>query len=133
MAAEGAPITLTVTFTAETDKNSLLGRPGQYTSKAAFADTRAKGPLAKNGEIEAGGGVECFGNTTDTQKRATYLATVTQSSSMFNEYNYTAGDCLLRLSRYLTPDQAATDSAAFSKVMGAQLVTPTPVPVPSAS
>lgn len=61
MKAAGAPIKLTVTFTAASDENDLLGRPGQYTSKAAFKDTQVKdATTASKGDVELGGGVECF-------------------------------------------------------------------------
>lgn len=36
LAAKGLPLTMTKDFTAADDPNSLLGRPGQYTSKTAF-------------------------------------------------------------------------------------------------
>src|SRR5665647_137930 len=36
----GLPIGNAVEYTAETDTNKLLGRPGQYTGKANFEDTR---------------------------------------------------------------------------------------------
>lgn len=38
--AAGLPIGEVQVFDASNDPNSQLGRPGQYTSKASFADTR---------------------------------------------------------------------------------------------
>jgi hypothetical protein len=38
--AKGQPIGETVTYTDATDLNHLLGRPGQYITKAEFKDTR---------------------------------------------------------------------------------------------
>ena len=132
MKTAGAPVTLAVTYTAQSDVNHLLGRPGQYTSKAAFTDARVEGAAsAGKGDVEAGGGVECFDNKADTEKRAAYVATISQSASMFAEYDWVAGDCLLRLSRYLTPEQASTNVAAFSKVLGVPAVEATAVSVPA--
>lgn len=70
-------------------------------------------------------------NSADTQKRASYVATVTQSTSMFAEYDYVAGDCLLRLSNHLTPKQAKKVASTFSKVMGVPAVAATPAASPS--
>jgi hypothetical protein len=132
MKTAGAPVTLAVTYTAQSDVNHLLGRPGQYTSKAAFTDARVEGAAsAGKGDVEAGGGVECLDNKADTEKRAAYVATISQSASMFAEYDWVAGDCLLRLSRYLTPEQASTNVAAFSKVLGVPAVEATAVSVPA--
>lgn len=132
MKAAGAPVTLAVTYTAQSDVNHLLGRPGQYTSKAAFTDARVGGVAsAGKGDVGAGGGVECFETRADTEKRAAYVATISQSASMFAEYDWVAGDCLLRLSRYLTPEQASTSVAAFSKVLGVPAVEATAVSVPA--
>jgi hypothetical protein len=38
--AEGMPIGESKAYSAENDPNELLGRPGQYTSKVIFKDTR---------------------------------------------------------------------------------------------
>jgi hypothetical protein len=41
LGASGFPIGEVRTFTAETDPNSLLGRPNQYTVKVSWKDARA--------------------------------------------------------------------------------------------
>ncbi|MCQ8193897.1 hypothetical protein [Streptomyces rugosispiralis] len=53
------------TITAANDPNHLLGRPGQYTSKVTFADSRVQKADAsgfKPGDVELGGAVEVFDN-----------------------------------------------------------------------
>ena len=63
IAGQGLPVTLTVTYTAETDPNKQLGRPNGYTSKAAFTDSRINAADVagkKEGDVELGGSVEVF-------------------------------------------------------------------------
>jgi len=59
-------VTLTVVYTAATDRNHLLGRPGGYTSKASFADSRIAPAAVQGftpGDVELGGSVEMFGGS----------------------------------------------------------------------
>src|SRR5450759_3849318 len=64
--AHGAPVTLTVVYTAASDPNHLLGRPGEYTSKADFADSRVAG---QETGVTAGGSVEVFTGQADAVRR----------------------------------------------------------------
>jgi hypothetical protein len=60
---QGLPVTLTVTYTAETDPNKQLGRPNGYTSKASFTDSRISAADVagrKEGDVGLGGSVEVF-------------------------------------------------------------------------
>lgn len=110
--AEGAPITDVQAFTAETDPNNLLGRPGEYTGKAAFHDERLEDEALPNSEegervdAEAGGSVEVFENTEDAEERADYVRGFTEGGGVFGEYNYLRGHVFLRVANELTPTQA---------------------------
>ncbi|MGW4560862.1 hypothetical protein ACWEN3_00185 [Streptomyces sp. NPDC004561] len=101
---------LSGTVTAENDPNHLLGRPGQYTSKITFEDTRI--PAGKvtgthKGDVERGGSIEAFATSTDAQTRAKYVEAVTESMPALAEYDYVHGNVLVRVSHDLTPRQAA--------------------------
>ncbi|NEA57119.1 hypothetical protein G3I60_23965 [Streptomyces sp. SID13666] len=110
---------LTVTVTAENDSNHLMGRPGRYTSAIKFADSRIKGADAsmyKTGDVELGGCIEVFPTTEAAKTRAEYIQKVTASIPMLAEYDYPHGTVLVRVSRYLTPTQAAAYDKAGSKL-----------------
>ncbi|WP_116211741.1 lipoprotein [Streptomyces olivoreticuli] len=115
---------LTWTATAVNDPNHLLGRPGQYTSKIAFADSQIPSKdtelggtqLYKAGDLQLGGSVEVFPSLEDAAARAKYVTAVTKSVQAFAEYDYQHGDVVLRLSHLLTPDQAAKYKAALGKL-----------------
>lgn len=108
-----------VVFTAETDPNDLLGRPGGYTSKATFVDTRvAPGEVVDDrpGSVDLGGSIEVFVNADDAQARAEYVGAITRSVPAFAEYQYRSGAVLLRVSGQLTPDQAAAYETALAQI-----------------
>lgn len=116
---------LTWTGTAENDPNHLLGRPNQYTSKIGFADSQIPADdtgfgggssVYKTGDVQLGGSVEVFPNPADAAARAKYVEAVTKAVQMFAEYDYVQGDVVLRLSHFLTPDQAAKYKAALDKL-----------------
>jgi len=111
--ALGIPIGAFKTYTVSSDENHLLGRPGQYTSKVNFRDTRL--PAAKF-DISGGGSVEVFASNADAQRRYKYVHAVTQSASMFVEYEYLDGRVFLRLSSTLTPQQAKAYAAALKHI-----------------
>ncbi len=114
--AHGLPIGVTYVYTAETDLNHLLGRPGQYTGKAEFADTRlpASGDQGANISVSDGGSVEVFATVTDVQHRLAYIQGLsTSGNALFAEYEYLDGEAILRVSNALTPAQAAAYKAAF--------------------
>lgn len=109
--------TRTVTYTADTadtDPNDLLGRPRGYTSKTAFVDSRVNpGDVSddREGSVDLGGSVEVFPNESDARKRKDYLDGL--GPILAGGYNYLDGPVLLRVSRHLTPDQAAEYEAAL--------------------
>lgn len=101
---------LSTVFTESNDPNKLLGRPGQYTSKVAFADSRiaaADVEGLKEGDTARGGGIEVFETAEQAEKRAEYIERVTEGIPMLAEYHYVNGNVLVRVSHYLSPSQAA--------------------------
>lgn len=112
---KGLPIENVIEYTEETDVNSLLGRPNQYTSKVNFADKRAKQTDSKN---PVGGSIEAFDNQTDARTRYDYVnAIVQKGGSMFAQYLYLNGTVLLRIDGSLTPSQAKEYQKAFAEIM----------------
>jgi hypothetical protein len=68
----GLPIGAVRYYTARSDPNKLLGRPFQYTGKATFHDRR----ISRAGdtfEVDNGGSVETFSNTSDASRRFKYV------------------------------------------------------------
>lgn len=105
--------------TADNDANHLLGRPGQYTSKVTFTDSRIKasdtGGL-KPGDVGYGGSIETFANNGDATTRAKYIQTVTKGIPALSEYDYVHGPHVIRVSRLLTPAQAKEYDAAGARL-----------------
>lgn len=103
--AAGLPIGESVVYTATTDPNHRLGRPGQYTGKASWADTRIEQPESSDGPT--GGTVEVFASKDELAARRDYIKSVQESMPMLQQYILESGNALLRLEFALTPDQAA--------------------------
>ena len=98
----GLPIGLVRYYTASSDPNKLLGRPGQYIGKANFRDRLD----SRTGfEVDNGGSVETFSNVADARRRFNYVSSVTETSPLLSEYDYLEGTVFLRLSHVLTPKQ----------------------------
>ncbi len=115
---EGLPIGGVETYNAENDPNELLGRPGQYTSKANFKDTRLESePFSEGFNIRNGGSVEVFETEEEAKRREEYLRTISEATSMFAEYSYRDDRVLLRLSRRLTPEKAEEYETALQEVL----------------
>jgi len=107
----GLPIGAVRSYTASTDPNELLGRPGQYTGKANFRDRRL--PPTKDFDTSSGGSVETFANQDDAKHRYDYVSAIAKGSALFAEYDYLERNALLRLSSKLTPAQAKVYEKAF--------------------
>ncbi|CAM5480642.1 MULTISPECIES: hypothetical protein [Streptomyces] len=109
---------LNTVVTAENDPNKLLGRPGQYTSKVTFTDSRIAAAdvegLDKDDSLR-GGAVEVFGSAGDAKARADYIESVTKSMPALAEYHYLDGPVLVRVSHYLTPQQATEYRSALGQ------------------
>ncbi|MGW4567978.1 hypothetical protein ACWEN3_38245 [Streptomyces sp. NPDC004561] len=99
----------TGTVTAANDQNHLLGRPGQYTSKVTFSDSRIGASDTEGldqGDVGRGGAVEVFASAGDAARRMTYIQSITKSVPAFAEYDYRHDTVLVRVSHILTPSQA---------------------------
>jgi hypothetical protein len=103
LSASDLPITNLEVFDAETDPNSLLGRPGQYTVKVSWEDGRL------TDSIDPGGTIEVFPDVESMQRRADYIEQIGQEASMLLQWVFTdeRTGAVLRVSSDLTPDQAA--------------------------
>ncbi|MEW1911837.1 hypothetical protein AB0442_25920 [Kitasatospora sp. NPDC085895] len=122
--AAGLPVRLTVTYTGADDPDGLLGRPGQYASKAAFDDTRVSdSPLAREeaagrrrDAVSYGGAVEVFAAPEDAGARADDLAGRQQpgTGGARPDYVYRSGVVVVRVSHLLTPEQAQ----AYARAIG---------------
>jgi hypothetical protein len=109
--AVGVPTSrLTQVYTAETDREKLLGTPGGYTSKTAFSDRRV--PVdqlegLRDDAIEVGGSVEVFADQAAATARRQHIAQIGQQTPTAFEYLYQSGNVLVRVSSLLTPEEAA--------------------------
>lgn len=105
-----------VTITAESDPNKLLGRPGQYTSKTTFTDSRIKAADVDGEDkdsVARGGAVEVFATAEDAAARVTYIQGIVKTMPAFLEYDYAKGAVVLRASKQLTPAQVDSIKAAL--------------------
>ncbi|MFM9656821.1 hypothetical protein [Streptomyces scabiei] len=102
-------------YTAASDPNNLLGRPGGYTSKADWTDKRAKPKF--DDEVQNGGSVEVYTDPAEAEERATFVAETLDKMKIFGtEYHYIKGGILLRVSGALTPEQAAEYEKALDRL-----------------
>lgn len=115
----GVPLHTTIVYTAANDPNTMLGRPGGYTSKIAFSDPRISAANLQGtdpGDVSRGGSIEVFATSDAAQARAAYIRGVTKGSPLLAEYTYAHGPVVLRVSQDLTPDQAAAYDAALGRL-----------------
>lgn len=99
------------------DRNHLLGRPNQYTSKVTFTDSRIKDSdveMLGQDDVERGGAIEVFATADDAKRRADYIQGIVKSMPTLLEYDYPHGPVLVRVSRFLTPAQASEYDKAAS-------------------
>jgi hypothetical protein len=115
--AAGLPITGSVVITEMNDSNNLIGRPGQYTSKVAFADQRTGATLSEaEPNNDAGGSVEVFTDEATAQARSKYIQDTLASLGPVagTEYHYLAGTALVRVTGELPPSVAAEYETAVA-------------------
>ena len=113
----GVPIGDYVVYTAEDDPNELLGRPGQYIAKVNFIDTTI-GTGSTFFDTSEGGSIEVFETEEQAQKRADFILRTIESDPQFDiEYHFLDGAVLLRLSKSLTPDEAAEYEEALQDIV----------------
>lgn len=96
----GLAIDDVIVCTEENDKNELLGRPNQYTSKVNFEN----------------GSVEVFNNTKDAKTRKEYIDSIGAGAALFAEYSYINDNALLRIDKKLTPTEAEKYETEFMKL-----------------
>ena len=115
-----------INYTAKTDPNKDLGKPGQYTSKATFRDRRVPSSvlsawLDSCPDPSCGGSIEVFPKTSQAGARANYLQLIEKEHpGVFGpaEYDFVAGTTLLRVSGFLPPTVALSYERTFEGVMG---------------
>jgi hypothetical protein len=107
----GMPVTATVVHTPESDPNKLLGRPGQYTGKINWTDTRTG--AAAQGDAT----IELFADRQTLDARKAYVEPFTKTS-LFAQYLYAHPTrlALMRLPHELTPEQAKQYEDWFNKL-----------------
>jgi hypothetical protein len=111
---EGLPIGDQLVCTDDNDPDQLMGRPGQYTSKANFVDTTEQENMKV--EILHGGTVEVFDNNVDAKNRFNYISKIAKSSPVFDEYDFVQGKILLRLSKNLPSNHAKKYEDTLKKI-----------------
>jgi hypothetical protein len=125
--AEHIPTVKTVAvYTEATDTNKRMGRPHQYLSKTAFADSRI--PLAeakkdsggRKDAISYGGTVEVFATAADAKAWADSIdAAMSKLTALITpDYIYRSGRVVIRASNDLTPSQAKEYETALGKLVG---------------
>jgi hypothetical protein len=114
----------TVVYTDATDPNGKLGRPHQYVSKTAFADSRISKAKAKedaNGRSDAisyGGTTEVFATEADAKAWVDYVDRIGQAVGglVTPDYLLRHGRVVLRVSHLLTTAQVAEYKAVLAKL-----------------
>lgn len=112
----GLPVGEVRTYTAENDPDNLLGRPGGYLAKAAFRDTRLEPRSPAEFSVLDGGIVEVWPSEDAARRRSEAIRRAAEGNPDLVEYSAGKGPVLLRISRRLTPDQAAAYEAALNRL-----------------
>lgn len=106
LTAENLGITNGAVQDENTDPNNLIGRPGQYLSRASF-DLPGGDPTGDKYGIDRGGVIECFAMPADAAARYKYIDGITRSNAMLAEYHYLNGTVIVRLAKGVKPSAAA--------------------------
>lgn len=113
----GMPIGKIEVYNESNDPNKLLGRPGQYTSKANFVDTRINEPVSGSIEVTNGGSIEVFDNKKDADSRYEYISNIAKQGGIFAEYDFQDKNVILRISNDLTPEQEKEYEITLQKII----------------
>jgi hypothetical protein len=105
-----------VDYTAATDNEHLLGRPGGYLSKTLLTDNRVSTSGQATTPVDHGGIVEVFADSDAAATRVELLRKTVESLPGPSEYDYLHGAIVLRVSKLLTPSQAAEYQKALTEV-----------------
>ncbi len=116
--AAGLPVGKIRVYDASNDGTRLLGRPGQYTGKVNFRDTRIEDGGA-GFAVSSGGSIEIFATRADAKRRSDFVSAIFESASpsIPSEYDYLVGNAFLRLSHVLTPAQARKYEAVVRRLL----------------
>lgn len=98
-----------VIYSAATDVNHLLGRPGQYVAKVSWSDSR------DHADGTSAGTIEFFSSASDLLTRERYVKSVEKGSPLLGQYIYVDRLALMRLGFALTPSAAAKYQAVFEE------------------
>jgi alkanesulfonate monooxygenase SsuD/methylene tetrahydromethanopterin reductase-like flavin-dependent oxidoreductase (luciferase family) len=103
------PVTV---WTAATDKNQLLGRPGGYTSAATITDRRVS--CTPDPDTSCGATVEVYPTEGEALARSQYIQSILAGQAWLGtEYHTIQGSALLRVTGQLTPEQAKVYADKF--------------------
>lgn len=109
--ARSPPRWVTV-WTAATDKNQLLGRPGGYTTAATITDKRVS--CTPDPDTSCGATVEVYPTEGEALARSQYIQSVLSGGGLLGtEYHTIQGSALLRVTGQLTPEQAKVYADKF--------------------
>lgn len=107
--AEAMSMGKVTAWTAATDENQLLGRPGGYTSAATIVDKRIP---CTDPATDCGATIEVFATADEASARSAYIQSLL-GGMLGTEYHYFAGTALLRVTGHLTPDVAKEYDTKF--------------------
>jgi hypothetical protein len=113
----GLPVKDVEVLTVATDSNHLMGRPGQYTSKADFYDARH--PKAADGSDDNENTVEVFPDAASAKARHDYIDQVTKGVPMLLQYQLLRGNVLIRFDKVLLPAEVEAYKQALNKAVPA--------------
>lgn len=114
LAKAALPVQNVTVLDAATDPNSLLGRPGQYTSKITFFDGRH--PKPGDGSDTGENTIEVFSNAADAKTRHDYVEQVTKGMPMLTQYMLLQGKALVRFDKVMLPAEVDGYKAALAKI-----------------
>jgi len=103
--AAGIPVTNIVAQNEDTDPNSFLGRPGQYTERVSF-DLPGGDETSEKYDTARGGVIEVWKNHAAATKRADYIQSLRTGGLLGTEYDYVKAGVLLRIEGLIKPSLA---------------------------
>ncbi|WP_045876331.1 hypothetical protein [Pseudofrankia sp. DC12] len=118
LAGAGLPLRTVAVYTADSDPNQLLGKPGGYTSKIEFTDARTgvnPAGVTSQDPVEIGGSIEVFATAAGAGGRLQQLRQITAAGGQLTqEFDFQRDAVVLRISRYLAQAQAQAYSTALT-------------------
>ncbi len=108
----GLPLQNIISYSAATDPNHLLGRPGYYTSKTNFRDSRHDSDNADGDDNT----IEVFSTAQAALQRKQYVDRVTKGIPFLAQYQILRGRILVRLDRVMLPEEVQEYEAALNTI-----------------